>query len=387
MRSSAIMGTLILASCLPSGPAVGQDEPVWELVEELRVGAVDGPGSLTRIGQALFDPRDSSVYVTQPEEHRILLIDPSGRVRRTIGRRGSGPGEFSALGAIGLHGDTLYAIDDSQRRVSLFTRGGEHLTTFSVRGTSVPGFVPNPIPLALSGDGGVVATPLLLPDAVIAGRVAERPLLRLDRGGRLERELARSNVRGMFASFDFDDGITMYTRPLAGRTVSDVDAGGRRYLIVEQPPLSGDEGGFRVVVGTTAGDTVYDRRFSYRPIPVPASVTDSIYAAYAPAFAGPGGTPDQGERRARSAFPVPGTFPPVRRAILTEAGTVWLQLESPDPGAAYWTSLSGAGDVQGTLKTSASVQILSVYGSTVFAAEKDALDVPYLVRYSLRRRP
>ncbi|MBK8646135.1 MAG: 6-bladed beta-propeller, partial [Gemmatimonadetes bacterium] len=72
---------------------------------------------------------DSEVFVLPAETPEIRVFGADGRHRRTIGRRGAGPGEFDAVTAIGLVGDTLWTLDSNLRRVTLFRANGELLTT------------------------------------------------------------------------------------------------------------------------------------------------------------------------------------------------------------------------------------------------------------------
>jgi hypothetical protein len=61
----------------------------------------------------------------------ILVYDREGHVTRTIGRRGEGPGELGAAVrlVVGLQ-DTLYVMDDTQARMSVFTSAGEFVRSF-----------------------------------------------------------------------------------------------------------------------------------------------------------------------------------------------------------------------------------------------------------------
>jgi hypothetical protein len=55
---------------------------------------------------------------------RLHLFDPEGRFLRTIGREGSGPGEFRNLVGIAWVGDTLAAMDPGNGRVQLLDPQG-----------------------------------------------------------------------------------------------------------------------------------------------------------------------------------------------------------------------------------------------------------------------
>jgi hypothetical protein len=70
------------------------------------------------------------IYVSDPAAHRVRVYNADGSFVRDIGRRGSGPGEFSALhgelegrgvNGIAISGDTLFALND--RLVAFDTAG------------------------------------------------------------------------------------------------------------------------------------------------------------------------------------------------------------------------------------------------------------------------
>jgi len=54
---------------------------------------------LGRIIGAAFDESGGQLYVLDALNHRLVLFDSGGTVLGTIGRKGDGPGEFSALGS------------------------------------------------------------------------------------------------------------------------------------------------------------------------------------------------------------------------------------------------------------------------------------------------
>ncbi|HLA88803.1 MAG TPA: 6-bladed beta-propeller [Gemmatimonadaceae bacterium] len=63
---------------------------------------------------------------------RLMFFDSSGTLVRSVGRQGTGPGEFTQLGKIcRLPGDTLLAIDWSVRRVSLWDSTGKLVRAFA----------------------------------------------------------------------------------------------------------------------------------------------------------------------------------------------------------------------------------------------------------------
>lgn len=72
------------------------------------------------------------------ETVRLKFFDKKGKFLRSVGRRGSGPGEFTQTREVcRLGGDSLLVIDYSDGRLSTWNAVGEHVRTFSR-----PGFIP-----------------------------------------------------------------------------------------------------------------------------------------------------------------------------------------------------------------------------------------------------
>jgi len=61
------------------------------------------------------------LFVADAQEARIVEIGRDGKVVRTFGEKGQGPGEFVAPGSMLVQGDTLlFVFDNRQRRVTVF---------------------------------------------------------------------------------------------------------------------------------------------------------------------------------------------------------------------------------------------------------------------------
>ena len=110
-----------------SNPA---DVPVWRAQEFVRIGATEAalgeprPDELGRIENVAVGP-DGAVYVADAYAGVVQVFGPDDVYRRTIGRKGGGPGEIEALQGIGVVGDTLVVLDAGNGRVGLFTLDGE----------------------------------------------------------------------------------------------------------------------------------------------------------------------------------------------------------------------------------------------------------------------
>lgn len=93
----AIIGSLVVIST-----TVAQGSPPrWEMTEELRIGAVEGPNALSAVHRLTVDASGERVYVPQEMSGRVRVFDArSGESLYSMGRSGEGPGEFRQIGVM-----------------------------------------------------------------------------------------------------------------------------------------------------------------------------------------------------------------------------------------------------------------------------------------------
>lgn len=108
MRRFVAVLSITLAACGgASAPAGDLDEVTLALEPDLRIGSVDDSvDALTWFDELVVAP-DGRIFTAHPTETHIRVHAADGRLIRTIGRKGAGPGEFENIGAIGLLGDML----------------------------------------------------------------------------------------------------------------------------------------------------------------------------------------------------------------------------------------------------------------------------------------
>jgi len=114
--------------------------PRLTLEEVSRIGSVDDPDfGFSRIGSVDVD-RDGNVWLFEWVAGELRVYSPNGDLLRRVGRRGDGPGEFSqyASPTLGLLGDTVWTFDTNSRRLTLFNRSGEVLSTAQAEEVRVP---------------------------------------------------------------------------------------------------------------------------------------------------------------------------------------------------------------------------------------------------------
>lgn len=101
----------------------------WSLVEDYRLGAVEG-GTAESFGAflALEAAPDGMLMVADQQAATIEIFDDAGAHVRSLGRRGSGPGEFMDLIGLELDGEgRLWAVDAGNGRFAIFDPAGEFL--------------------------------------------------------------------------------------------------------------------------------------------------------------------------------------------------------------------------------------------------------------------
>lgn len=111
----------------------------WRLSREplVQIGSVssDGPDQLFGVTHSQLLPT-GDILIVNSRAQEVRIFDATGQHRRTIGRRGDGPGEFrSPWHAYPLRGDSLLVID-LYRAVSIFDEQGAYVRRFVPGGTA-----------------------------------------------------------------------------------------------------------------------------------------------------------------------------------------------------------------------------------------------------------
>lgn len=135
--------------CSAEGPAPSGETPALVVVEELRIGSVDGPleEQFGDIWGVLADEA-GSIYVFDIQAQEVRVFDPEGRFSHTIGAPGEGPGETTRGAGISLAPDGRLWVWEGPDAFHVFERDGtfveRHLRP--IRGRLLPwsgGFGPD----------------------------------------------------------------------------------------------------------------------------------------------------------------------------------------------------------------------------------------------------
>jgi 6-bladed beta-propeller protein len=253
---SLASGTVVVMN-----PATGIWPPneSWTLEQDLRLGKTEdeGPDVFGDI-EAFAVAANGDLFVLDGQAQDIRQFDNKGKFLRTIGRRGSGPGEFTM--AFGLGFDPrgrLWVADLGSHRYSVFDTTGKLLR---VQRTPMAGFAP-PWSGMFDAEGRVYDWDV----GVTADGRIRLTALRMDTVGQID------TIRFLSYHVSMVKGLPPDTA-FAARTIARIDAGGRIW--------SGNMQRYSLAQTTASGDTLRIIERALDPLPMRAAEKDSILQRY-----------------------------------------------------------------------------------------------------------
>lgn len=363
----------------------------WQLVQDLRVGATDGPRPYAFSPQSLVAARaDGTLYVVDRGNHEVRIFDARGRHVRTFGREGAGPGEFLAAATAGWVGDTMWVADAMQMRTTFFSSSGGVLRTTGAVARASGRYAPG-LPEAVLADGSslVLARPLQGRPGEARPDVNRLPVLRVGRAGPPDT-LMWQDLRHRQLRVENGGRTLALTQPWDDSPLVAVSTNGRSVVLVNRPAATRDENArFRVTRLAPSGDTTFSRSFSYAPVPIPAGWASRWAAETAELISARRPGTDRRELAASfaRAVYVPAFKPPVSFVVAGDDGTVWMRREQREQqgGTIVWTVLGGDGQLLAELRAPSDLEVQQVQGTHVWGVMTDALDVPYVYRFRIQR--
>ncbi|WP_419163213.1 hypothetical protein [Candidatus Palauibacter sp.] len=369
---------------LSSGPVLGQT-PEWSLRRVVAIGSVDDRVyGLSAVRDVLTDA--DYVYVLLGQEGRVRVFTRAGEFVRDLGGRGEGPGELMTPSSMGWHRSRLWVADPTLRRFTLFdvATGEAETIPYDVDAPLAYHFL-SMVPRAILANGGLVGSPTYSGPRVVArGGISHLPQLVSDTTGTLRDTLAILSLGG--GPVELRAGLAPGVRRYAAHPLSDDD------LITFTPDGSGavqvkrksSEGSgsaeFEVVRIGVLGDTLFRRRIGYEPRRVPEGFyTDEISRS----LDGPR-VVDRGAHASalREFYEQRRYFPPVTTVRVGSDGTTWLAGLDED-GVREWLVLDASGASIGRFRLPTTSRVSAANRIEAWVVEKDALDIPYVVRYDI----
>ena len=330
---------------------------------------------------------NGTIAVMQNQDGTIRFFDTRGASLGTFGRKGQGPGEFTAAGRFGWIGDTLIVSEFSTRRFTAVTSERKLVKTI-------------PWATAVAAPGGTAAgvasqrvTQARMPysdgsQLVFSNFSDETPVptwlgggkpgslyLRIDASGVPRRVLGwmPSTLACSVALPGTGGGFELSRIPFCPLPMEDVSPDGGHLVITYVEPGRTQE--YRVALIRTSGDTVFAKTIAYRPQPIPRNVRDSIASAAQRS--------SMPSRRA-TADRIPESYPPLSRIIAGRDNTTWLELFTPS-GDRTWLMLDAQGTLAGRLTVPRNIDLKVASRETIWATETDDDGLQHIVRFRVSR--
>jgi hypothetical protein len=333
------------------------------------------------------------IYISQPQDHTVRAFDLTGRLVRTIGGRGQGPGEFERLETIGFRGDTLYAADGALHRVSYFAPDGSFVRSFRMvsplLGAAPPNIYFPTAPQVVLADGTALLTPDA-PVALIASGTGKAPYVRIDRQSQVVDTIAWRQLPTI--TFETVSGGERFyaPRPFRQDPLYQLMPDGSGLVVVDRPTATSEtrQAEYRVTKISPTGDTLFARAYTYAPVPLTSTNLSQALSAVELRFAN---RPDPPSRREieqslRSQNLVPDNMAPITHLAAGFDGSIWLGRGHETPDRQTWLILASDGSVVATTSLPATETVMNARDNFLVALELDSMDVPYVVLYRIMRK-
>jgi hypothetical protein len=318
---------------------------------------------------------------------QLRLYDAAGRRVAAVGRRGSGPGEFQAMGPMSWKADTLVVFDVRQRRLTYITPSGALR-----RVTGLPAAVnQDPFSTAAAADTSFMFfTPTtVLPDGSMMGTAHVR--LRGADGERVPRVMVHySDGRGprvvghppdmLDDRWQMTIGGLSNPVPFAFQPAVNIANDGR-HAFLSSVITSSRGGEYTLSYFEPDGDQHFARTIPFEGERIPQRAIDSAIAA----FNRPNGElPGAGPRFAALAR---DRVRPVRHAVegvlVGHDNTVWVDLR-PDGATRTTLVFNARGDIVATVQLPVRTRIQAASATQLWALEFDDDGLASVVRYQVQ---
>jgi hypothetical protein len=349
---------------------------------DLRLGAVDGPAE-EQFGSVvgLAPLSDGAVAVLDGQAAEIRVFGPQGAFRRTLGRKGEGPGELSGPRNLALvAGDTLAVYDQRAARVTLFPLDGAPSRVVTVAFDN--GL--RPLEASFFSDGTLLGS---------SPWASHRPLP-------TDGNLTFTTDSAALVVHQADGSIRDTVDVLAsGETLFSITASARMVNVFKRSAVFGRSGVFAASPDGVwsgfadhfalrlldAGDGRVKRIVRAPGLERP--LTDGEAKAILDRSLETAATPEE-RRTAQQVYdlsPHPALRPAYSRLVVDDQARLWLQdWQGADTTTNRWWVFSRDGALLGSVDVPGRLQLMAVRNDRAWGVVRDGLDVAYVVRFMVR---
>ena len=367
LRDTLASGTVHVTN-IPAADA----PPTWTLVEELRVGTLEGtgPDAFAYLkGLVALEGGGFAVLDSQIQELRVFGSD--GAHVASHGGKGQGPGEFVAANGLMLGpGGRIWVPDARNGRMSVFDPEDGFIESFPFADGNY-GWVWN----GAMVDGGRIHRPWW--DGTRRQiRVYDLTMTLVDSiplpsDEPEDEEYDPQSQPGTFY-LEVGNGYSLYGIPFFASEVSHIDSRGAVWSTRDGDPE------YRLSRREPGGDTTLVVETRRPPVAVPEVERDSVIAALRQMLT------DRGVSSQWDWSRIPNVKPAVEAIFQSAEGNLWVRTPSAD-GRVLFDVYSGDGSHLGTASLRAGLNLWDqvapvVRGDSAWLIVTDELDVQYVVR-------
>jgi hypothetical protein len=358
----------------------------WRSVPGVRIGSID------RIEDALREPLaialhdDSLIAIAQWQVTSVpVFATTTGELRTTIGRGGTGPGEFGQPSQLGWLGDTLWVLDSSDGVLQLYDGDGVFVRAIRFAASHPHTELGLLVPKVLIDGQTILAEPLIDVAAIAKGTQERAPIVLVNHQGVVIRTIAWHRLSDAYAEIQVGDRYRSIARnPFVPEEQVVWSAQLGALIAVDADGSTG-----RVTISKIGleADTIDRHTLVVPPVARSESVVERslrvFYERRRLEERGVGWT--QFRRTAESTFSIPDFLPPVWRVVAGADGSTWLELtRGEEPGVTFLV-LDDQLHPAGRVELAEGGRLLAATSQSAWSIVHDSLAVPYVQEYRVVR--
>ncbi len=367
-RWAGTVDTLENGVVLVSNPATGiwDSTTSWRLIEETRIGSVDGDGpEVFSVVIGLEADESGRIYVLDRQIQEVRVFEENGSYVRTLGRAGEGPGEFRGADGLGWGPQgRLWVVDQRLHRFSVYDTAGNYVTSYRA-------------PMRIrqwEWSGGFTASGELFDYGSVRSLDESLPVVLLFDGvEQYSDTFLLPQYQTEFFTYESAGRRGMTEVPFAPKLVWRVGPSGDLW--------SGTADRYRIYRSTLEGDTLRAVEREYDPVEVSADEREGAEARIRDFVRG----------KDIDLSRIPRYKPAFLRFVVDAAGFLWVRV--PDSAEREGSGLDvfdPDGRYLGQVRTQSRISrypLFRVRGRNVYFVTTDELDVPFVIRARIEGRP
>lgn len=298
---------------------------------------------------------DGRIVVADAGANHMKVLGPDGALQDSIGRKGQGPGEFERLRDVAVaRGDSIYALDGGQRRISVFDPAGE--LAYTVSASLGQGF---PRRLMIPRERSGLVLEHFMPTFATTGNRGTDVARLLDATGSVVDSIVGLTRSPMH---QVSRGEAQMFLPIPFMPSNHVALGPEDRLHVAR----GDS--LTVVQYTLDGSRVDTVAIPFEPSPVTGEDEDRVLREY-------------GEERPMPRSKIPETKPAVEELLVDDQGRYWFGRPTPHSDSTDWWVADPEAKRVATARLPANVNLTAVRKGFAYGETSTEVGAPAVVRY------